>query len=106
MLVTAINYQNNMSYALAPVFPGQQSEFVVQIERGRPREHFALALKWPDSTEGLINLVDEDRVQVHLHLPVGERGWHSPGRLLLESTYPLGSCPAPLATARRTPPSR
>jgi uncharacterized protein (DUF58 family) len=119
MLVTAINYQNNMSYALTfllatlfivgtlhtyanlsgltiravraePVFPGQQSEFVVQIERGGPREHFALELKWPDSTEGLVNLVDEDRVQVHLHLPVGERGWHNPGRLLLESTYPLG----------------
>lgn len=119
MLLTAINYQNNMSYALtfllatlfivatlhtyanlsgltiralraASVFPGQQSEFVVQIERGKRREHFALHLKWPDSTEGLVNLVEEDSVQVHLHMAVGQRGWYRPGRLRLESTYPLG----------------
>jgi uncharacterized protein (DUF58 family) len=119
MLMTAINYQNNMSYALTfllatlfviatlhtyanlsgltiralralPVFAGQQSEFSLQIERGKQREHFALHLKWPDSTESLVNLVDEDAVQVNLHAAVGTRGWYSPGRLLLESSYPLG----------------
>jgi uncharacterized protein (DUF58 family) len=119
MLLVAINYQNNMSYALtfllatlfivatlhtyanlsgltlravraAAAFPGQQSEFVLQLERGDSREHFALHLQWPGSTETLVNLVDEDSAQLHLHLPVGERGWHSPGRLRLESTYPLG----------------
>ena len=119
MLMTAINYQNNMSYALTfllatlfivavlhtyanlsgltiralranPVFPGQQSEFAVQLERGGKREHFALHVKWPDSTASMVNLADQDSVQVHLHMAVGERGWFSPGRLLLESTYPLG----------------
>ena len=119
MLLTAINYQNNMSYALTfllatlfivatlhtyanlsgltiralraqAVYPGQQSGFSVQIERGKQREHFALHLKWPDSTETLVNLVHEDRVEVQLHTAVGKRGWYSPGRLLLESTYPLG----------------
>jgi uncharacterized protein (DUF58 family) len=119
MLLTAINYQNNMSYALTfllatlfvvatlhtyanlsgltiralrarPAFPGQQSEFSLQIERGRKREHFALHLKWPQSTESLVNLVEEDSVQVVLHNAVGARGWYSPGRLLLESSYPLG----------------
>ena len=119
MLLTAINYQNNMSYALTfllatlfliatlhtfanlsgltiralrarPAFPGQQSEFEVQIERGKQREHFALRLKWPESTEGVVNLVDTDRIQVQLHTAVGKRGWFSPGRLLLESSYPLG----------------
>ncbi len=119
MLVTAINYQNNMSFALTfllatlfvvgilhtyanlsgltvralranPAFPGQHSEFSVQLERGGKREHFALHLKWPDSTASLVNLSDQDTVQVNLHMPVGKRGWFSPGRLLLESTYPLG----------------
>ena len=119
MLITAINYQNNMSFALTfllatlfvigilhtyanlsgltiralranPVFPGQHTEFSVQLERGGSREHFALHLKWPESTASLVNLSDQDTVQVHLHLPVGKRGWFSPGRLLLESTYPLG----------------
>jgi uncharacterized protein (DUF58 family) len=119
MLVTAINYQNNMSFALtfllatlfivgilhtyanlsgltiralraSPVFPGQQSEFALQLERGGRREHFALHVKWPDSTASIVNLVEQDQVQVHLHMAVGTRGWFSPGRLLVESTYPLG----------------
>jgi uncharacterized protein (DUF58 family) len=119
MLTMAVNYQNNMTYALTfllatlfvvatlhtyanlsgltiralraqPVFPGQQSEFDIQLERTRRRAHFALHLKWPDSTEALVNLVDEDSIRVNLHNAVGTRGWFSPGRLLLESTYPLG----------------
>ena len=119
MLLTAINYQNNMSFALTfllatlfivailhtyanlsgltiralratPVFPGQHSEFSVQLERGGQRDHFALHLKWPDSSASTVNLVERDTVQVHLHMAVGGRGWFSPGRLLLESTYPLG----------------
>ncbi len=119
MLIAAINFENNLSYGLTfwlatlfvvavlhtyanlsgltiralraqPAFPGQQSEFHLMIERSKQREHFALYLKWPDSSESLVNLVDEDRVVVQLHMAVDKRGWFSPGRLLLESTYPLG----------------
>ncbi|MEM8561705.1 MAG: DUF58 domain-containing protein [Pseudomonadota bacterium] len=119
MLVTAINYQNNMSFALtfllatvfviailhtyanlsgltiralraSPVFPGQQSEFSLQLERGGTREHFGLHVGWPSSTGTVVNLADRDLVQLHLHTAVGARGWFSPGRLLIESTYPLG----------------
>lgn len=119
MLLTAINFQNNLSYGLTfllttlfivtilhtyanlsgltiravraqPAFPGQQTEFELMIERGKQRDHYALYIKWPDSTDALVNLVDEDRVRVQLHTAVDKRGWYSPGRLLLESTYPLG----------------
>lgn len=119
MLLTAINYQNNMSYALTfllatlfvvavlhtyanlsgltiqavraqPGFPGQQAEFELLIERRRRREHYALHLKWPQSTEALINLTEEDSLRLQLHAALGDRGWYSPGRLLVESSYPLG----------------
>ena len=119
MLVTAINFQNNLCYALTfllatlfmvailhtfanlsgltiralrarPAFPGQQTEFDLMLERGRQRDHFGLHLKWPGSSEALVNLVDEDTVTVQLHMAVDQRGWYSPGRLLLESSYPLG----------------
>ncbi|PLW82739.1 DUF58 domain-containing protein [Kineobactrum sediminis] len=119
ILLTAINYQNNMSYALAfllatlfvvatlhtyanlagltlhalaatPAFPGQQSTFSLRLERGRLQAHYGLRLAWPDSGEATVNLVTTDSAEVHLYLPVGSRGWHHPGRLLLESTYPLG----------------
>ncbi len=119
MLMTAINFQNNLSYALTfllatlfviatlhtyanlsgltiravraqPAFPGQQSEFQLMIERRKRRDHYALHVKWPESTEALVSLVDEDSVYVQLHMAVDKRGWFKPGRLLLESTYPLG----------------
>ena len=119
MLVAAINFENNLSYALTfllatlfvvavlhtyanlsgltvkavraqSAFPGQQAEFQVMIERTKQRHHYALYMKWPDSSEALVNLIEEDSVLVQLHMPVGRRGWFSPGRLLLESTYPLG----------------
>jgi uncharacterized protein (DUF58 family) len=119
MLVTAINFENNLSYGLTfllatlfviatlhtyanlsgltiralraqPAFAGQLSEFDVMITRGKQRDHWALHLKWPESSETLVNLVDEDSVKVQLHMAVGKRGWFNPGRLLLESTYPLG----------------
>lgn len=119
MLVAAINFENNLSYALTfllatlfvvavlhtyanlsgltvravraqPAFPEQQTEFQVMVERSKQRHHFALYLKWPDSSEALVNLVEEDNILIRLHMPVGRRGWFNPGRLLLESTYPLG----------------
>lgn len=119
MLLTAINYQNNMSFALTfllttlfviailhtyanlagltvhavrtkPAFPGQHSEFDIRLERGRQRDHYGLRLAWPESTECVINLVQADSVEVRLHTAVDRRGWYNPGRLLLESTYPLG----------------
>ena len=119
MLIAAINFENNLSYALTfwlatlfviailhtyanlsgltvravraqPAFPGQQSEFQVMIKRNKRRDYFALRLKWANSGEALVSLVDEDSVIVALQMAVDKRGWFSPGRLLLESTYPLG----------------
>jgi uncharacterized protein (DUF58 family) len=119
MLMAAINYQNNMSFALTfllatlfiiavlhtfanlsgltihavsaqAAFPGQQAEFELLIEKQKSRLHYGLFLKWPTSTEGLINLVEDDSQRLSLHMPVGKRGWFSPGRLLVESSYPLG----------------
>lgn len=119
MLLAAINYQNNMGYALTfllatlfiiatlhtfanlsgltirsiraqPAFPGQQTEFEIQIERGGRREHFDLHMRWPDSSRAQVNITGKNHVMVQLHAPVGDRGWYNPQRLLLESTYPLG----------------
>ena len=93
MLMTAINYENNLSFALTfllatlfivavlhtyanlsgltihavraqPAFPGQQSDFEILIERGKRRDHYALYMRWPDSSESLVNLIEEDSVTV------------------------------------------
>tara|TARA_R110000823_G_scaffold132777_10_gene261371 strand:+ start:21999 stop:22997 length:999 start_codon:yes stop_codon:yes gene_type:complete len=119
MLLTAINFQNNLSYALTfllatlfiiailhtyanlsgltlravrarPAFPGQQTEFELLLEKAGRHDHYALHLKWPDSSAALVSLVEEETARVRLHMRVDRRGWFRPGRLLLESTYPLG----------------
>jgi uncharacterized protein (DUF58 family) len=119
MLIAAINFQNNLSYGLtfllatlfivatlhtyanlsgltiralraAPAFSGQQTRFEFMVERSKQRHHYALYLKWPTSSEALVSLVADDSVMIALHMAVDKRGWFNPGRLLLESTYPLG----------------
>ena len=119
MLIAAINYQNNMSFALTfllatlfiiavlhtfanlsglrvhavaaqAAFPGHQAEFEILVERTKPRDHFALFIKWPESTGAIVNLLEENSERVSLHTAVGKRGWYNPGRLMVESTYPLG----------------
>ena len=119
MLVAAINFENNLSYGLTfllstlfivatlhtyanlsgltiralraeSAFAGQQSEFHLMIERSKQRHHYALHVKWPTSSETLVNLVQNDSIKVQLHMAVAHRGWFNPGRLLLESSYPLG----------------
>ncbi len=119
MLIAAINFQNNLSYGLTfllatlfivatlhtyanlsgltiralraePAFAGQQTEFQLMVERTKQRHHYALYLKWPSSGETLVSLVADDSVNIQLHMAVDKRGWFNPGRLLLESTYPLG----------------
>ncbi len=119
MLIAAINFENNLSYGLTfllatlfiiatlhtyanlsgltiralraePAFSGQQTQFQLMVERSKQRNHYALYLKWPTSSETLVSLVADDSVKIQLHMAVDKRGWFNPGRLLLESTYPLG----------------
>ena len=119
MLLASINFQSNLSYGLTfllttlfmlailhtfanlsglqiravrarPAFPGQQTEYELQVTRSRRREHYGIYFRFANSPAARINLVDEDSKRVSLHAAVGERGWHHPGRMLVETTYPLG----------------
>jgi uncharacterized protein (DUF58 family) len=119
MLLGAVNYQNNMSFALVfllanlfviailhtfanlsgltitavragPVFAGQRAEFEVMLSRKSRRDYYALHLKWPGSDSVLVSLTGPGDSHVKLYLDTQKRGWCNPGRLLVESTYPLG----------------
>ncbi len=119
MLVAAINYQNNMSFALtfllanlfvvavlhtfanlsgltiqavraSPVFAGQHSEFEVLLSRSSERQYYAIHMKWRGGDGITVNLRERNEVHAKLFVETAQRGWHNPGRLLLESVYPLG----------------
>ncbi len=119
MLLTAINYQNNLAYGLTfwlamlfivavhfthanllkmvitsmgaeSVYPGQQAEFFFRISCTSPRRgHHAVKLIWSDS-EVMIDVPAAGEVDVSLHHKVNSRGWFEAPRLRIESTYPLG----------------
>lgn len=118
MLVAAMNYQNSLAYALTfllgsvflvaivhtwrnlaglvlqagsstPVFLGEQARLQVRLE-SRGRMHQAVAVGWPQSGLQLTDVPAGGICELELMLPTTRRGWLRPGRLRVESRFPLG----------------
>ena len=119
MLIAAINYQNNMSFALtfllanlfviavlhtfsnlsgltihavraSPVFAGQYAQFEIMLSRPDTRQYFALHFRWPGEEGVTVNFTEGEELHTQLYVRTTKRGWHNPGRLLVETVYPLG----------------
>jgi uncharacterized protein (DUF58 family) len=118
MLLAAINYQNSLAYGLTfllgslflvtmlhthrnlsgltvraagaqPVFLGEQARLHVRLE-GEDRDHQAIALGWPPGAPRLLDVPARGLTECELTLPTQRRGWLNPGRLRVESRFPLG----------------
>jgi uncharacterized protein (DUF58 family) len=119
LLLTGINYQNNLAYLLAfflvsifnttilltylnlaglrlragrhtPVFAGEHTEVEIELARLPQKAHHQLQLSWPDNTAQIVSLVRPDRITVRLPCKTVRRGLFHPGRFVVESFYPLG----------------
>ncbi len=119
MLVAAINYQNNMSYALSfllanvfvvavlhtyanlsglilragrmqPVFCGGEAEFVFSVQASGKACHHALLLQSQGGSRALLANVQNQAQTVTLSCAAGERGWLHAPRIKVSSVYPLG----------------
>lgn len=119
LLIAAINYQNNLIYALVfflaslfntaivftylnvsgltllagkakPVFAGDHVAFELHLLRQGGRHHHQIQLAWPEQPSVLVDVVDNDQQTVSLLYRTEKRGLLKPGRLLLQSHYPLG----------------
>jgi len=118
MLLTAINYQNSLAYALTfllasvfivailhtyrnlaglvlkasgarSVFVGEQGQFRLRLESSA-RAHQAIALSWPGMAYQTQDVPAQGVSECALSLPALRRGWLRPGRLRVESRFPLG----------------
>jgi uncharacterized protein (DUF58 family) len=118
MLIAAINYQNSLAYALTfllgsvymvailhtwrnlagltlqaggsqSVFLGEQARLQVRLE-SRGRLYQAVALGWPRSGLQTVDVPAGGTCEVELTLPTERRGWLRPGRMRVESRFPLG----------------
>lgn len=119
MLLAAINYQNNMAFALVfflfslfvvgilhtysnlsglriealrgnSTFVGEMAEFEVQLARTSERGYHAIALGWPRQPFALASLHNAHNMTVKLFHAATQRGWLRPARLSLATVYPLG----------------
>ncbi len=117
MLLAAINYQNSLAYGLtfllgslmlvgilhtyrnlsglrlqaggaAPVFLGEPAQLRVRLDG--PRAHHAIALGWPPQPLTLFEVPTGTVCEALLTLPTEHRGWLRPGRLKVQSSFPLG----------------
>ncbi|WP_137817204.1 DUF58 domain-containing protein [Pseudomonas sp. 2FG] len=117
MLLAAINYQNSLAYGLtfllasvfivailhtyrnlagltlhaaggAALFVGELARFRVRLA-SRGRAHQAIALGWPPAALQVLDVAPEGVSECELSLPALRRGWLRPGRLRVESRFPL-----------------
>ena len=118
MLIGAINYQNSLVYGVTfilgslfwvglhhtyrnlaslelratggkPVFAGENVPLGLTLAAPR-RLHQSLVLAWPDTQPQRVDVARGDEVHLTLYHPARQRGWFSPGRLRIETRYPLG----------------
>lgn len=118
MLLAAINYQNSLAYSLTfllsslfivailhtyrnlagltikavgatPVFVGEHGCFRLQLLSGT-RGHQAIALGWNASELHVMDVAAAGVSDCELRLLATQRGWLRPGRLRVESRFPLG----------------
>lgn len=119
LIVGAINYQASLVYAVAfllgslflmtilytfrnlsgltlelantrPGFVDEDIEFVLKVGRPKGRGREGIQLGWPEGIKQWAELYDQEADTVRLFMQAKQRGYLRPGRLLVETYYPLG----------------
>ncbi len=115
----AINYQNNLIFAFTfllssvfvvtilhtfanlsgvevsvldaqPAFAGDRAQVTVRLAQQGRRFRDSIRLYYPGARPVMVAMADTLTADVRLYVPARRRGWLDPGRLVIDSTYPLG----------------
>ena len=119
MVLAGINYQNSLVFALAfllaslfmvamlhtfrnlsgltlaagaarPAFAGEDAEFTIVLKRLGDRTYEALQVGWNPAAMTLADLIEDQELRVKSYVSARTRGRLNPGRLLIQTNYPLG----------------
>ena len=119
LILGAINYQNSLVYAVSfllgsmfivtilhtfrnlsglsielaeaqAAFVGEDLEFSVRIERPQGKGREGIQIGWPEGYKKWAEVYDKQANVVRLYVKAEQRGWLVPGRMLVETYYPLG----------------
>ena len=95
-LVTIIHTYKNLAgltfefVSSRPGFVDENIEFQIKVSQVNGGAHAGIQLGWPSGLKQWAHLNYSDSDTVHLFVPAKSRGWMIPGRLLVETFYPLG----------------
>ncbi len=119
MVLAAINYQNSLIFSIAfllaslfmvsilhtfrnlsglvvqagpvkPAFAGEDAEFSLIVSRQGARTYEGLTMGWDVNLMHGADLLDEEESRCRLFVPTSQRGRFNPGRMLIQTTYPVG----------------
>ncbi|MGD8417125.1 MAG: DUF58 domain-containing protein [Pseudomonadales bacterium] len=119
LILGAINYQSSLVYGVAfllgsvflvtilytfrnlsglrltvagtrPAFVGEDVEISIRVERPEGRAREGIQLGWPEGILQWAELSGQASDTVRLYVPAPRRGYFSPGRLLIDTYFPLG----------------
>jgi uncharacterized protein (DUF58 family) len=119
LIMGAINYQNSLIYGVAFLlgslfivailytfknlsgltiefvgaetgFVGEDVAFSVRVSRPKGRGREGIQVGWPDAIMQWVEVFEAEASQIRLFVPALQRGWQNPGRLLVETYFPLG----------------
>ncbi len=119
VLLVAINFENSPVYALTfllfgifvvsilhtfsnlsgitltaahsePAFTGRDATFHVVLSKRGSRTYQCLQLSWQENTPVWVSLIDKHEEWIALRYRTGPRGYCDPGRLKVETRYPIG----------------
>jgi len=71
-------------------FAGDKAAFYITLSRMGKRRYEALKITWEDSVPQVLDLLDNVEAQAKIFIPVDIRGAYKPGRLKIETSYPMG----------------
>lgn len=71
-------------------FVGENIEFQIKVSKPNQDLRDDIRLSWPNSPAQYAQIHDTTSDIVHLFTPAVRRGWFNPGRILIETSYPIG----------------
>lgn len=78
----------------APVFAGEKAEVTVILNRHGKRTYENVQACFPGARTQVADLLDVSEVRLNLYVPAECRGRIDPGRLVVDTVFPLGICRA------------
>lgn len=123
MFIGAINYEASLAFALvflllgvfvlsifytfrnlaglhvsavagSSVFAGEKADVTVILNRHGERSYENVQVSYEGSRKQSTDLIDTREARLSLFVPTMQRGWFSPGRLVVETVFPFGICRA------------